>query len=416
MTSSPRRRADAFDAWLDGVLGESRTGTAEFEDLRPVVVALREHRPLDPSPEFVAGLREDLLERARLELAPDRLVAAHGRRAPKPARAARRGPGRDRWVAAGIAAAALTVASATGAVASRDALPGEALYPLKRAIEDSQVALQADDGDRGRSLLAHASDRLDELDRLAAAGSTDTSLVVSTVADFRDQADAGTSVLLRSYAADPRPETVDGVRAFAAAATDRLAGVRDALPTGADPAVEEALADLADLDARALGACATCSALPALAPPVPTSSEEPEDVLPDDEGATGAAPSGEEPTAASGRGDRDDPAPGASEGRADRRPGTGRTGGAAGPDRPGGRPTGEIPTVGGAAGAPGTGGDSGLVEGARRGLQGPTGVIGGSRGTTGGGAGNASGGRGVGGVLDGVVDDLDQGLGRGLGG
>jgi len=302
-------------------------------------------------------------------------------------------------------------------VASRDALPGQALYPLKRAIEDTQVALQADAGDRGRSLLAHAIDRLDELDRLAAAGSTDLSLLVSTVADFRDQADAGTSVLLRSYAADPRPETVDGVRAFAATATDRLDGVRGTLPAGADPAVAEALADLADLDARALEACAACSSLPALTPPAdPSTSEGPEQV-PDDRDASGSAPADRSP--AGGRGGREDPDRGAS-GPTDQRPraggGTaGATGatGATGPDQPGGPPVGEVPRVGGGVDAPSAGGrGAGLVDGTVRGLDGATDGDLGSRGSTGGRTGGGTGSRGVGGVVDGVVDDLGQGLGR----
>ena len=51
------------------------------------------------------------------------------------------------------------------AVAAQTALPGDSLYPVKRAIEDTRTGLASGDTAKGARLLANARGRLDEVDR-----------------------------------------------------------------------------------------------------------------------------------------------------------------------------------------------------------------------------------------------------------
>ena len=58
------------------------------------------------------------------------------------------------------------------AVASQTALPGDALYPLKRGIESAHAQLTFDRAARGRVLLDNASTRLDEVAELSRTGAS----------------------------------------------------------------------------------------------------------------------------------------------------------------------------------------------------------------------------------------------------
>ena len=60
--------------------------------------------------------------------------------------------------AASSAVAVLLGGSAGMAAAAQNALPGEALYPVKRGIESAQLQLVSGP-DRGRAQLANAADR-----------------------------------------------------------------------------------------------------------------------------------------------------------------------------------------------------------------------------------------------------------------
>jgi hypothetical protein len=98
---------------------------------------------------------------------------------------------------AGIAAG--TVAFAGISTASSDAIPGDALYPVKRSAERAQLALASSDIGRGQLYLDFARVRLDEarslhsgLDRVLADMDADTShgvrLLITAAAGRRDTA------------------------------------------------------------------------------------------------------------------------------------------------------------------------------------------------------------------------------------
>ncbi len=65
---------------------------------------------------------------------------------------------------------AIVAASGSMAMASQAALPGDVLYPVKRAMENAHTNLQSGDAAKAETLIAHAQARLDEAQQLTAEG------------------------------------------------------------------------------------------------------------------------------------------------------------------------------------------------------------------------------------------------------
>ena len=211
MTTLPsaRRRAEEFADAVDSVLAQDGTGgrgpTPEAASLLDVVVALRSvPAPSAPRPEFTADLRERLLVEAASVLAPTQpvRVAASAEAVRVPVRRTRR-PGR--LVAA--ASAFVVVGGTAGvATAAQRALPGEALYPVKRALEGAELRLSTTEAGRGRDLLDQATNRLEELESLlpattssGAAAASVAARLPSTVQAFTSQAVEGSGLLLHAF-------------------------------------------------------------------------------------------------------------------------------------------------------------------------------------------------------------------------
>jgi hypothetical protein len=183
-------------------------------------------------------------------------------------RAASRPPSRGlrrRFAMVGAAAMVALVAITTaGNFASRNALPGDALYAMKRISEDTGLAFTFDDTERAQRYLALATTRLDEVERLvqagAAAGSTDPALLAAAMRDFDDSTGEGSRMLLSTEDASGAPALGD-LRTWAAEQAARLSLLRSSLP---DPAVADADTSLALLDrlvgrTEALEARSSCS-------------------------------------------------------------------------------------------------------------------------------------------------------------
>jgi hypothetical protein len=227
-----------------------------------------------------------------------RLVAMAAVRTPEPApvpawrralaaRAPDAAPNRWRTRAtAGLAGAALTVtALATLVALAADARPGDVLYGLKRGTEQTQLAL-AGDG-RGQTLLDFASTRLEELRALAgdqaaalpAAGGADSAtpvvlaagadpeLVVETLDTMDRQTAEGASWLGDRSVATVDDGPLDDLAAWAAGQSAGLAELQPDLPGEASADVQESLALLDVVSARAgvLRDALTCSSGPAVA-------------------------------------------------------------------------------------------------------------------------------------------------------
>lgn len=251
-----RRRAEQFAAVV-----EDRTpaeqAPADLRALVGMVGALRSIQVPAPRPEFSAALREQLLAEAESALAPASPLVLPPRR---------RG-GRERRLTAAAAVLTLVGGSAGMAVAAQDALPGEALYPIKRGIEDARLGVQSAPEDRGRTYLEQANDRLLEADRLVEEDAA-TVTVEETVDSFVVQAVAGGDLLLASFEEQQTGEDVQVLRTFTADALERLRTLAEEAPADIQDELARAAVVLLRLDQQAATACADCSDLPSLEMPL----------------------------------------------------------------------------------------------------------------------------------------------------
>lgn len=258
----PHRRAEELAALLDGTSAVREAADPATERLVGVAQLLRDHGAAEraaPRDAFVADLRERLMAEAATVLTPQNAALA------LPART--RGKRERRLVA--VASAAVLIGGTAGmATAAQDSLPGEALYPVKRGIEQAQLGLSMSTAGRGRDLLHQANDRLAEAQGLVARGSaTGTPQVPSTLSAFTSSARQGSDLLLASFAESRDPATVAAVREFTAAALARVTALSSDAPAEAQPDLRDAALALRDIDARATRLCDTCSDLPTLSVP-----------------------------------------------------------------------------------------------------------------------------------------------------
>ncbi|MDZ5663240.1 DUF5667 domain-containing protein [Nocardioides sp. S-58] len=255
-----RRRADEFEALLSRRPGTPLTDdeAARYADLLRVVSDLRSVPDVAARPEFVSSLRERLMAEADTVLVP---------RPSAPARLAMPAPvrTRQRRLGAVLGGAALVGAAATMAVAAQTALPGESLYGVKRGIESAQVRLADDDAARGRTLLAQADTRLDEIEEIADGEGGREQLVPDTLEDFTQQSSEGVRSILTAYdaggaggaEADVQAD-VEAAREFTATSMGRLVELEDQLPLSAREDLVAAGRTLSDLDLEVSSACGGC--------------------------------------------------------------------------------------------------------------------------------------------------------------
>ncbi|GAB2871798.1 DUF5667 domain-containing protein [Nocardioides pacificus] len=247
-----RRRADEFDALVED-RSTSGLDSARYAELLEVVGAVRSLPRPEPRPDFSASLRERLMAEADTALLPhDRQVED---RLALPVRDRSR---RDRRLAAAAGAFVLVGATSSMAVASQGALPGETLYPIKRAIEEVRTDITLDDTAKAHALLDNASDRLREATELAAHGGRGPDSVPDTLDDFNAQASQGSSILLEQYTESGDEQHIDDLRDFTATSMSSLALLEAALPDEAGEALHAAAENVQQIDAQAVAACPTC--------------------------------------------------------------------------------------------------------------------------------------------------------------
>ncbi len=252
---SARRRADEFDAALSRPLTEQ--DAQEFAELLALVRDLRAIPQPVPRADFVSDLRVRLMAEAETALLPQaaRPLTAVEQRLLLPVRPHRR----DRRLAAALGAAALVGATTSMAVAAQTALPGESLYPVKRALENAQTGIARDDTAKGEVLLANARGRLDEIRDLAERGSpASVSAVEPTLEAFSDQASEGSDVLLAAYDRTGDEAAITELRSFTGSSVKRLSELAAILPASAHDALVGAGERLAEIDRRASRVCPKC--------------------------------------------------------------------------------------------------------------------------------------------------------------
>ncbi|GAB3857367.1 hypothetical protein GCM10029963_55300 [Micromonospora andamanensis] len=189
-----RRRAERFAQLLDEANGGRRhhVRSRDDEGLVPLVTLGRRLGANPPAaevdPEFRTGLRAMLLATAAREgvgaPAPARPAekAAASRGSLLPAVTARRARARGA-ILIGIAAGAVAVSGISAA--SEDAVPGDALYGMKRGTERAQLALTSSDISRGQLFLDFARTRLAEASTLRGSQSGYSAVLDDMDADTR---------------------------------------------------------------------------------------------------------------------------------------------------------------------------------------------------------------------------------------
>jgi hypothetical protein len=251
-----RRRAERFDAAVEG-RGPVEQLPADLRELVDVVATMREVDAPPARPEFAAALREQLMTEAETALVPASPLTLPQRRS----------GARERRLTAAAAVFTLVGGTAGLAAAAQDALPGEALYPIKRGIEEAQLSFQSDADDRGRTYLQQAEDRLDEAVRLMEEDSP-TPVVAETVDSFVVQAVAGADLLLASFDETGSSEDIELLRTFTAEALPRLQELAESAPADIQDELARAAVVLQRIDQQATASCEQCSDRPALEMPV----------------------------------------------------------------------------------------------------------------------------------------------------
>lgn len=245
-----RRRAEEFDALLSAPAQERESATAHA-DLLELVGALSAVPPVTARPDFVLELRSQLIvEAARMARPVD--DALRVRLTPR-----QRHGARERRAATVLGGFAIVAATGSMAMASQSALPGDVLYPVKRAIENAETNLQSDDAAKARTLIAHAETRLAEAEQLTAEGA-DATTVASTLQDFTDQSNQAAELALDDFAATGDQDAIGDLRSFANDSMDDLTDLGDVVPSDARPALITAAQSVLQADSAAFQVCPTC--------------------------------------------------------------------------------------------------------------------------------------------------------------
>jgi hypothetical protein len=246
------RGAEEFDALVSGRGGDVAADDQTHAELLEMVAALRAVPPVTARPEFVASLRSQLVAAAEREPAraeEDLAVRLTPRQ--------RRGS-RERRLAAVIGGFAVVSATGSMAMASQDALPGDVLYPVKRAIENAQTNLQPDGAAKAEALISHAESRLDEFQSLVARDAS-ADAVNETLQDFTDQARQASEFALDDYAATGKADRIADLRAFAGGSMDVLGALGPAVPSESRSILITATQTIRQIDAAAWEACPGCA-------------------------------------------------------------------------------------------------------------------------------------------------------------
>lgn len=243
------RRAEEFDALLSG---RADSGSGDFADLLEVVATLRATPPVSARPEFVASLRTQLVAAAEREPARvEQDLAA--RLTPKQRRGSR-----ERRLATLVGGFAVVSATGSMAMAAQGALPGDVLYPVKRAMENAETNLQPDGASKADALLSHAEARLAELQELTARDA-DADVIARTLQDFTDQTEQASALALDDYAATGETAPIAELRTFAADSMDVLGALGPVVPDSTRPSLVAATQTVRQVDTAAWEACPSCS-------------------------------------------------------------------------------------------------------------------------------------------------------------
>lgn len=249
-----RRRAERFAQLLDEAGGGRRhhvrdradEGLAELIAVSDHLIAVKP--PVDIDPDFRTGLRAMLVAKAERDG-----IGATAVETPEPDFASE---SRPRFTGRRIRArGAVIVGVAVGAIAvsgmsaaSENAMPGDALYGVKRSTERAQLALASSDVTRGQLFLDFARTRLAE------AGAVRDTTGFSGVLDDMDGDTREGAKLLHSAAVARRDATpLDAVDTFVSGQRQQITKMLDRLPTASRDRAVTSLAVLDQVSQRSKG-------------------------------------------------------------------------------------------------------------------------------------------------------------------
>ncbi len=213
-----------------------------------------------PDAEFVTALRVRLMAEAQLRPAP----TAAAVRAATARRAASRatpvvvvvGRGLPRAIA-GAAASALLVGGVVG-VASRSAVPGESLYPVKGWLDGVAVRLATSDFERGTTYLGQAQEHISDGRALADRADPDAGDIETALTAAAESVQGGQRALDRDYASTGNPQALIAQRDFTARALPQVEALRTQVPAASLEALgrlETLLRESQVATARRLASC-----------------------------------------------------------------------------------------------------------------------------------------------------------------
>ncbi len=255
------RTADLLQQAIEGETAHSRV-----RDLVATTTALRSVSiGYGPDPDFVRdlGLRLQaeaaaLPVRATVPRQQSSPGAHRQRRTPQPL-VLLVGRGLPRALA-GIAASALALGGVVGA-ASRSALPGQALYPVKQILDTAAVTLAGSSFDKGSTLLSQAQDHISEASQLSGTSSTSaTDVNLALEAAIVDVTQAQEQ-LRTSFTETGNPQALLAIQDFSTRAIPQVEALRTRLPSGSLPLLATLRSLLGSVSTNAvqqLASCQTC--------------------------------------------------------------------------------------------------------------------------------------------------------------
>jgi hypothetical protein len=272
-----RWRAERFAQLLDEANGGRRhhIRSRADDDLTELVTVGHRMRSAQQSvevevdPEFRTGLRMMLLaaaEQTAIEAAADADPGAEkrarraGGAARRPILSGQRTRARVRGsIIVGVAAGAIAVSGMSAA--SENALPGDALYTVKRSTERAQLALASSDLSRGQLFLDFAQTRLAE----AVAVQGDQAGFAAVLDDMDADTRQGIKLLTTSAAQRRDPAALDAIGKFLTGQRRQITGLSDGATTADRNRTMDSLALLDSIGKRAdlLRAALQCGAEPA---------------------------------------------------------------------------------------------------------------------------------------------------------
>lgn len=236
--------AEAFQNALDGIRVDGSTAA-----LASFATALAPRAKIT-APQ---GLRDGL--RNTLTGAKGGVASLAASRANRSALARLRSSARS--TAAAVLVASVLTTSAVAVAASGTALPGDALYSVKRFREHAQT-WGISGLDEGLRSLVFARTRVGELESLARLGNRPASDFAAAAEDLRRQTLHGTALILAA-GDDPGAEAaLAALTSFVSTGQARLEAISALVPADARPALASALEALAEAASRTEAVSSTC--------------------------------------------------------------------------------------------------------------------------------------------------------------